>query len=72
MWYIDQPVEARKPVGYQPEFLADYCLNETWYLSASFHLQLHRMDRINDVDEPAGTGNRNQMTASSWATASVK
>lgn len=56
--YIDQSVEARKPVGYQRDFLNAYRPNETWYLSASLRRQLHRMGRTTDIDEPAGTYSR--------------
>lgn len=41
--YIDQPLEARRPVGYQREFLDAYCPNDTWYLSESLRRQLHKM-----------------------------
>ena len=33
--YVDQPLEARKPVGYQRDFLETYVPNRTWYLSES-------------------------------------
>lgn len=56
--YIDQPTEARKPVGYQRDFLDTYHPNETWYLSESLRRQLHRMGRTADVDMPAGTYSR--------------
>jgi len=56
--YIDQPVQARKPVGYQRDFLDAYHPNETWYLSESLRRQLHKMGRTTDVDEPAGTYSR--------------
>lgn len=56
--YIDQPPEARKPVGYQRDFLDAYRPNETWYLSTSLRRQLHKMGRTADVDEPAGTYSR--------------
>jgi len=56
--YVDQPPEARKPVGYQRDFLDAYRPNETWYLSESLRRQLHRMGRTADVDEPAGTYSR--------------
>ena len=56
--YIDQPPEARKPVGYQRDFLDAYRPNETWYLSESLRRQLHKMGRTADVDEPAGTYSR--------------
>lgn len=56
--YVDQPVEARKPVGYQREFLDAYQPNETWYLSESLRRQLKRMGRTADVEAPAGTYSR--------------
>ncbi|MEZ5738010.1 MAG: Fic family protein [Burkholderiaceae bacterium] len=56
--YIDQPAKARKPVGYQREFLDAYRPNETWYLSGSLRRQLHNMGTTPDVDEPAGTYSR--------------
>ncbi len=56
--YINQPHEARKPVGYQRDFLDAYRPNETWYLSESLRRQLNRMGRTTDVDEPAGTYSR--------------
>lgn len=56
--YVDQPAEARKPVGYQRDFLEAYRPNETGYLSESLRRQLHRMGRTTDVDAPAGTYSR--------------
>lgn len=56
--YVDQPVEARKPVGYQREFLDAYRPNETWYLSESLRRQLHKMGQTADVGAPAGTYSR--------------
>lgn len=56
--YIDQPPGARKPVGYQRDFLDAYRPNETWYLSESLRRQLHKMGRTTDLDEPAGTYSR--------------
>lgn len=56
--YVDRPVEARKPVGYQRDFLDVYRPNETWYLSESLRRQLHKMGRTADVGEPAGTYSR--------------
>src|SRR3990167_8816319 len=41
--YIDQPMQARKPVGYQREFLDSYQANTTWYLSETLRRQLHKM-----------------------------
>ena len=56
--YIDQPAAARKPVGYQRDFLDTYRPNATWYLSESLRRQLHKMGRTTDGDEPAGTYSR--------------
>ena len=56
--YIDQPPEARKPVGYQRDFLDAYHPNETWYLSESLRRQLHKMGRTADVNKAAGTYSR--------------
>ncbi|MDK3026012.1 Fic family protein [Cupriavidus taiwanensis] len=56
--YIDQPSEARKPVGYQRDFLDAYQPNVTRYLSDSLRRQLHKMGRTAQVDAPAGTYSR--------------
>ncbi|MDP2680743.1 MAG: Fic family protein [Rhodoferax sp.] len=56
--YIDQPAQARKPVGYQRDFLNAYLPNTTWYLSAAMRRQLHRMGKTADIDQPAGTYSR--------------
>ena len=56
--YINQPLSARKPVGYQRDFLDVYRPNESWYLSASLRRQLHKMGRTADVDAAAGTYSR--------------
>jgi len=53
--YIDQPVEARKPVGYQRDFLDSYQPNVTWYLPESLRRQLHKMGKTAQADAPAGT-----------------
>jgi len=56
--YIDQPPEARKPVGYQPDLLDAYRPNETWYLSESLRRQLYKMGKTEDIAAPAGTYSR--------------
>ena len=53
--YIDQPMEARKPVGYQREFLETYEPNKTWYLSAPLRRQLRKMGDTRQTELPAGT-----------------
>lgn len=52
------PLSARKPVGYQHDFLQAYHPNETCYLSESLRRQLHNMGKTTDIDEPAGTYSR--------------
>ena len=56
--YINQPPEARKPVGYQRDFLDTYQPNATSYLPESLRRQLHRMGKTTDALEPAGTYSR--------------
>ena len=56
--YIDQPLEARKPVGYQRDFLDAYQPNVTWYLPAPLRRQLHNMGHTAQADAPAGTYSR--------------
>jgi Fic family protein len=56
--YINQAPEARKPVGYQRDFLDAYHPNKTWYLSESLRRQLHKMGRTTVLDKPAGTYSR--------------
>ncbi|WP_298636402.1 Fic family protein [uncultured Umboniibacter sp.] len=56
--YINQPLEARKPVGYQQELLNSYQPNKTWYLSESLRRQLHKMGRTTDSQQPVGTYSR--------------
>lgn len=56
--YISQPVQARKPVGYQPDFLDRYRPGETHYLPETLRRQLHRMGRTAQVGSPAGTYSR--------------
>ncbi len=56
--YIEQPLEARKPVGYQREFLDAYRPNVTWYLSESLRRQLHKMGKTTQANAPAGTYSR--------------
>ena len=56
--YVGQPLEARKPVGYQRDFLDTYQPNESGYLSATLRRQLHRLGRTTVMDQPAGTHGR--------------
>ncbi|GLR27431.1 Fic family protein [Limnobacter litoralis] len=56
--YIDQPLPARKPIGYQTEFLNVYQPGKTWYLSSSIRRQLHAMGKTANAEQPAGTHGR--------------
>jgi hypothetical protein len=56
--YVTQPLQARKPVGYQREFLDAYQPNVSSYLSASLRRQLFNMGRTSRLNEPAGTYSR--------------
>jgi len=56
--YIEQPLEARSPVGYQHDFLSAYEPNKTRYLSEHLCRQLHKVGRTTDSGKPAGTYSR--------------
>lgn len=56
--YIEQPLEARRPVGYQHDFLSAYEPNKTRYLSESLCRQLHKIGQTADAGQPAGTYSR--------------
>lgn len=56
--YIDQPLQARKPVGYQTDFLLAYQPNKTWYLSESLRRQLRQMGQTPQPQAAAGTYSR--------------
>lgn len=56
--YIDQVLEARKPVGYQRDFLDAYRPNVTWYLPESLRRQLLRMGKTAQSHAPVGTYSR--------------
>ena len=74
--YVDRPVEARKPVGYQRDFLHAYQPNATWYLSESLRRQLYKMGNTADVNQPAGTYSRailNRLLIDlSWASSNLE
>ncbi|MDR2216605.1 MAG: Fic family protein, partial [Nevskiaceae bacterium] len=56
--YVDQPLQARHPVGYQRDFLAAYRPNRTWYLPKSLRQQLRRIGETSGNPAPAGTYSR--------------
>lgn len=53
--YIDQPLMARRPIGYQREFLESYLPNKSTYLSKPLQQQLRRMGDTGQMELPAGT-----------------
>lgn len=54
--YVEQPLAARAPVGYQEEFLLDYRPNETAYLPAPLRERLWRMGRLAPAQQRAAAG----------------
>ena len=56
--YINQPLQARKPLGHQRDFLDSYRPNKTWYLPVTLRRQLHQMGKTAAVGEAAGTYSR--------------
>jgi Fic family protein len=56
--YVDLPLEARKPVGYQRDWLDSYQPNKTWYLSEPLRRQLRKMGDTGQTRLPAGTYGR--------------
>ncbi|MDO8958960.1 MAG: Fic family protein [Rhodocyclaceae bacterium] len=53
--YVRQPVQGRRPVGYNIKFLDAYRPNETWYLPDKLRGQLHTLGRSPADHAPAGT-----------------
>src|ERR1039457_2645659 len=53
--YLSQPLNARKPVGYNREFLDSYRPNETLYLSEEQRAHLAQVGKPNFDDQSAGT-----------------
>lgn len=53
--YVRQPVQGRRPAGYNIEFLDAYRPNETWYLPDKLRGQLHTLGRSPADHAPAGT-----------------
>ncbi len=56
--YINQPIEQRKPVGYQRDFPGCYKPNQTHYLSEPLRHQLRKMGQTKQTHLPAGTYSR--------------
>jgi Fic family protein len=53
--FVRQPIQGRRPVGYNIEFLDAYRPNETWYLPEKLLGQLHTLGRSPADHAPAGT-----------------
>jgi hypothetical protein len=53
--YVRQPIQGRKPVGYDRALLETYRPNETRYLSPEIREHLHNIGRSPDGERPAGT-----------------
>jgi len=53
--YLCQPVEARKPVGYNREFLNSYRPNVSTYLSSEERAHLAEIGKPKIAEQPAGT-----------------
>jgi len=74
--YIDQPLEARHPIGYDVSFLQDYQPNETFYLSESLRRQLYKMGDTQQTKLPIGTYGRailNRLLIDlSWASSNLE
>ena len=70
------PLEARKPIGYQREFLDDYQPNQTWYLSEPLRRRLGRMGDTGQGGLPAGTHGRaildRLLIDMSWASSNLE
>jgi hypothetical protein len=53
--YLSQPLNARKPVGYNRKFLDSYRPNETFYLAEEQRVHLAQVGKPNFDDQAAGT-----------------
>jgi hypothetical protein len=53
--HLSQSVSARKPVGYNREFLSSYQPNKTFYLSEEHRAHLAQLGKPNFDDQAAGT-----------------
>ncbi len=53
--YVREPIQSRRPVGYNRSFIDSYRPNDTFYLSAEIRQHLHELGRAPDGQRPAGT-----------------
>ncbi|MGL4860986.1 MAG: Fic family protein [Enterobacteriaceae bacterium] len=56
--YLEQPLPARNPVGYQRDFLEEYQPNQTAYLPDPIRRQLHQIGMTVQAGASAGTYSR--------------
>jgi len=74
--YIQQTLEARKPIGYQDDFLESYQPNQTFYLPENLRFQLQNMGSTQQEEYPAGTYSRsifNRLLIDlSWASSNLE
>jgi len=52
---VRQPIQSRRPVGYNRDFLDKYRPNETYYLSEDTRKHLFEIGKSPDGERPAGT-----------------
>jgi len=52
---VRKPIQSRKPVGYNRDFLDGYRPNETYYLSSEIRERLSELGRAQGDGRPAGT-----------------
>jgi DNA-binding Lrp family transcriptional regulator len=57
--YLSKAINARKPVGYNQDFLRSYVPNSTFYLNKSQRDKLLKIGKVEDKDRTAGTYARN-------------
>lgn len=74
--YVRQPRQMRAPVGYDPEFLAVYHPNQTFYLSEDLRSQLRKIGTPEERALPAGTFARDILSRLlidlSWASSQLE
>lgn len=57
--YVLQPLQTRKPVAFNANFLKYYIPNQTFYLSSSLRQELFATGKVENVIRPSGTYARN-------------
>ena len=53
--YVSQPLQKRKPTGYNRKFLDSYRPNVSAYLTPKERAHLHQLGKARTGDQPAGT-----------------